>query len=82
MTKKERMTIMHAVAILRESAKQHRACGDGRGHGNACDAAKDDLLAIIHNDEIGLVNSTGWERPSDAMENRSRLSDQAAQEGY
>lgn len=36
--------IDHAISVLRESAKQHRAAGDP-GHGRACDEAAH-LLAI------------------------------------
>lgn len=37
--------IAHAIAILRESAKQHRMQGDGAGHGTGCDRAADMLAA-------------------------------------
>ena len=42
--------IEHAIAVLRESAKQHRAAGD-HGHGRACDGAADTLDQTLSADE-------------------------------
>lgn len=38
--------IEHAIAVLRESAKQHRAASDP-GHGRACDSAADTLDSTL-----------------------------------
>ena len=36
--------------MLIESAKQHRARGDGDGHGSMCDAHADAIAELIHID--------------------------------
>lgn len=45
--------LQYASATLRESAKQHRLQGDGTGHGEACERARDEVLAIL--DRVGEV---------------------------
>lgn len=43
-------SIEHAIAVLRESAKQHRLSGD-HGHGRACDSAGDVLERLLTADD-------------------------------
>lgn len=58
-------TVMHAVAVLRESAKQHRSVGDGPGHGRACDGAAEMLDALL-TDEDRAVGESYWQRQIEA----------------
>lgn len=58
-------TVMHAVAVLRESAKQHRTAGDGRGHGTVCDRAAEMLNALL-TDEDRAVGESYWQRQIEA----------------
>ena len=41
-------TLLHAIAVLRESAKQHRSRGDN-AHGEQVDRVADELQDLYHN---------------------------------